>query len=70
MTDKRLLGTGIAGTTLAAVCCFTPALVILLGALGLSAWVGWLNYVLLPALACFVGMIAWALIRRKPSCRS
>ena len=33
------------------MCCFTPALVLLLGAVGLSAWLGWLDYMLLPLLA-------------------
>ena len=47
MDDRGLLGTGIAGTAIAVVCCFTPALVILLGALGLSAWLAWLDFVLL-----------------------
>lgn len=70
MDRRKLLGIGIGGSALAAVCCFTPTLVILLGAVGLSAWAGWLDYVLLPALACFVGMIVLALIKRKKSCRS
>lgn len=37
-----------------AVCCFTPLLVIVLGAVGLSSWLGWLDYVLLPGLALFL----------------
>ena len=55
MNDKSLICTGAAGTVIAAVCCFTPALVILLGAVGLSAWLTWLDFVLLPALALFAG---------------
>jgi mercuric ion transport protein len=65
MDNNRLLGTGIVGTALAAVCCFTPALVILLGAVGLSAWLGWLDYVLLPALGAFVLLTVYALYRRR-----
>ncbi len=65
MNDKKLLKTGIAGTVIAAICCFTPALVILLGAVGLSAWLAWLDYVLLPALVMFVGLTAFAFIRLK-----
>ena len=65
MKDRNLLGTGIIGTAIAAVCCFTPALVVLLGALGLSAWLGWLDYVLLPALALFAGLTVYALIRMR-----
>ncbi len=45
-------------------CCFTPALVVLLSAVGLSAAIGWLDYVLLPALAVFtivtvLAFVAW-----------
>ena len=64
MKDK-LLTTGIVGTVIAALCCFTPLLVITLGAVGLSAWLGWLDYVLLPALLLFLGLTVFALIRRR-----
>lgn len=57
--------TGIIGAGIAAVCCFTPILVIGLGAVGLSTWLGWLGYVLLPALVLFVGLAAWSLWRRQ-----
>lgn len=62
--NKTLLKTGIAGSVLAALCCATPILVILLGAVGLSAWVGWLDYVLIPAFVVFVGITIYALRRR------
>lgn len=65
MSDKALLTTGIVGTVLAALCCFTPVLVVLLGAVGLSAVVGYLDVVLLPALAIFVGITVYALWRIK-----
>ncbi len=64
MNDTAILKTGIVGGAIAALCCFTPLLVILLGAIGLSAWLGWIDYVLLPSLAIFVGMIAYGLWRR------
>lgn len=64
MNDRKLFATGCTGTILAAICCFTPALVILLGATGLSAWLGWLDYVLLPSLALFLGITAYAEIGR------
>ena len=69
MNDRRLLRTGIVGSVVAAICCFTPALVLLLGAVGLSAWLGWLDYVLFPALAVFLGLTAWAVyrLRRRPN---
>ncbi len=65
MSNKALLATGIGGTVVAALCCFTPLLVVLLGAVGLSAVIGYLDVVLLPALAIFVGITLYALWRRK-----
>ena len=71
MNDQKLLRLGIFGTVVAALCCFTPVLVLLLGALGASAIVGWLDYVLLPALMIFLGISAYALIRRaRPHSRA
>lgn len=64
-TDRKLIATGIVGTVIAALCCFTPVLVVLLGAVGLSAWLGWLDYVLLPALAFFVALTGYAVWRRQ-----
>ena len=65
MNNRNLLKTGIVGSGIAALCCFTPALVILLGVVGLSAWLAWLDYILLPALALFIGITIYALVRRK-----
>ncbi len=64
MRDETLLKTGIVGTVIAAICCFTPVLVVLLGVVGFSALVGWLDYVLLPALAFFLGLTIYAVWRR------
>ena len=60
----RLLTVGIVGSVVAAICCFTPALVLLLGAVGLSAVVGWLDAALLPALLIFLAITGYALYRR------
>jgi len=65
MGDKTLLRVGIVGAVVTAVCCFTPVLVVLLGAIGLSAVVGWLDIVLFPVLATFIAMIAYALWKRR-----
>ena len=45
------------------MCCFTPLLVVLLGAVGLSTWLGWLDYVLFPALALFIGITIYAFVK-------
>ena len=65
MNDKKLLKFGVIGTVIAALCCFTPVLVILFGVVGLSAAVGYLDYVLFPALAIFVALTVYALWRRS-----
>ena len=52
-------GVGLTGVSVTVVCCFTPALVLLLGALGLSAWLTWLDFVLLPALVLFLAMAVY-----------
>lgn len=64
MDNRTLLKTGIVGSVIAAVCCATPILAIVFAALGLSAWVGWLDYVLIPTLVGFVGTTIYALWRR------
>lgn len=64
MQSNKLLRFGVIGTVLAALCCFTPILVILLAAVGFSWAVGYLDYVLLPALFVFSGLTIYALWRR------
>ena len=65
MKDATIVKTGIVGTVIAAICCATPVLVVALGAIGLSAWIGGLDYVLFPALAFFLGMTGYGLWRRQ-----
>jgi mercuric ion transport protein len=65
MKDMTILKTGIVGSIIAAICCATPILVIVLGAVGLSAWLGWIDYVLLPALVLFLGLAAYGFWRRQ-----
>ena len=62
--DTKLLRTGSIGAAIAAVCCFTPVLVVLLGLAGLSAFVGWLDYGLFPILFASMGLVAYALYLR------
>lgn len=65
MKNKMMLRTGIAGTAIVALCCFTPVLAVLFSALGLAAWLGYADYVLLPALVFFIGLTFYALYRRQ-----
>ena len=65
VSEGKLLKVGSIGAAIAAICCFTPVLVVLFGVLGLSHLVGVLDYVLLPALLIFVGVIVYALVRKS-----
>lgn len=68
MDNTKLLRIGIIGTVIVALCCFTPILVILLATVGLSALTGYLDFVLLPALILFlgiVGIVGYAIVRKQ-----
>lgn len=65
MTDNTLLRASIVGSLIAALCCFTPILVVLLGLIGLSGFVGVLDYVLLPILLMFIAITGYALWKHK-----
>ena len=63
--DGKFIGIGGVGALLAVICCFTPALVLLLGVLGLSALVGWwLDLILFPALAFFSVLLGYGIYLR------
>lgn len=65
MNNQRLLKFGIIGSVVAALCCFTTVLVSLLAVVGLSAAVGWLDYVLFPVLFIFIGITIYAVHQRR-----
>ena len=65
--NMPLLKVGIIGSVIAALCCFTPILVILFGVLGISALVGYLDYVLFPLLGLFFLIIVVALVTNRGS---
>lgn len=50
MRDRALITTGAIGALIAAVCCATPLLAVLFGAVGLTAWLAKADYVVIPAL--------------------
>ena len=64
---SKLLAFGLAGTVIAALCCVTPLLPIVLTALGLTGLIGALytDAVLLPVLAGFLLLTAVALWRLR-----
>ncbi len=64
---NRRYRVGIIGAVVAAVCCFTPLLVVLVTVVGWSAIVGYLDYVLFPALGLFLllAVVGWVQRRRS-----
>lgn len=63
--EHWLIRAGAIGGAFAALCCFTPALVILLGIAGLSAWNESIDVVTLPALALSLAFLAGGMIIRR-----
>jgi mercuric ion transport protein len=62
--NTKLIGTGMTG----ALVSIMPVLVVLLGALGLTAWIGKLDYVLIPVFVASIGLVIFAVVRRKRAC--
>ena len=65
MRDRTLITTGAVGGILAAICCATPFLAIVFGALGLTAWLSKADYILIPALLLCLGLVGFGLYRRR-----
>ena len=65
MGDRGLIATGAVSAVVAGVCCATPLLAVLFGAVGLTAWVAKADYVVIPALILCLGLIAFGLYRRR-----
>ncbi|MFV2092254.1 MAG: mercury resistance system transport protein MerF [Hyphomicrobiales bacterium] len=59
--DGKMLKGGIAGSFIAAVCCFTPILVYTFLGVGLSAYIGGIDYVVFPVMFTALGVTAYAL---------
>ena len=62
------MGVGAAGAAVSMLCCVTPVLAVLLGALGLTAFVAKLDYVLIPVFVASIALVIFALVRRRRSC--
>jgi len=67
--SKKGLYASITGAVLVALCCFTPILVIGLGAIGLKLFVPYLDYVLLPALALMIIYAFYSYKKWKGTCK-
>jgi mercuric ion transport protein len=65
MRHDRWLALGVVGALLTCLACLTPLAVVALGAIGLGAWTGRLDRVLLSLLVACVGLVAY----RYRACR-
>ena len=65
MHGRTLITTGAIGAILAAICCMTPVLVVMFGAVGLTAWLAKADYVLIPALVLCLALVVLGLYRRR-----
>ncbi len=69
MNNAQLLKTGLIGSIIDALCCFTPVLAVLLGAVGLGWFVGYLDDVLVPVMVIFLGFVGYAVWRNAKKAR-
>ena len=69
MSGRKLFGLGVLGSIVAALCC-TPVLAIVLGGLGLSAWLAWSDYVVLPTLLVLLAIAVYGFTRWRRADRS
>jgi mercuric ion transport protein len=69
-SDRALITTGVIGGAIAAVCCATPLLAIVLAALGLTAWLARADFVLIPALLVCLGLVGIGLYRRRATAQA
>jgi mercuric ion transport protein len=61
----KCLKVGTWGAVVAAICCFTPVLVVGLGIVGLGILIPYLDYLLLPALGLFSVIAVFGLWQRS-----
>lgn len=66
MSRDRWFVVGVIGAVLSCLVCLTPLAVLALATIGLSAWAGHLDVILLPLLVAF---IALAVYRYRVACR-
>ncbi len=65
MDDRSLIATGGIAALLAAICCATPILAIILGGIGLTAWIAKADYVVMPVLLLGLALVGFGLYRRQ-----
>jgi mercuric ion transport protein len=64
MPGRGLITTGAIGAILAAICCATPLLAVVIGGIGFTAWLTNAGYVVMAVLLLGAGLIGLGLYRR------
>lgn len=64
MTERSLITTGAIGAAVGAICCATPLLAVVLGGIGLSAWLAKADYIVMPVLFLGIALVGLGLYRR------
>jgi mercuric ion transport protein len=65
MNDRSLMWTGSVGAAIAAICCATPVLALVLPLVGLGAWLAAADYVLIPLLLVCLSLLGLGLYRSR-----
>ena len=65
MNDRSLITTGAIGAVIAAICCATPLLAVVLGGIGLTAWLANADYIVMPVLILGLALVGLGLYRRS-----
>ena len=65
MNDRALIGFGMAGAVIAAVCSAAQLLVVGLPLAGVGAWPPGADLVMLPLILAALGLVAWGIHRRR-----
>jgi len=64
-TENVWIMTGVVGALASSLCCITPLAVILLSVTRLGAWIGYIDYVVLPSLATSIGLLGYGFYSKK-----
>jgi mercuric ion transport protein len=67
MRDHTLITTGVVGGLIAAVCCATPLLAILFGAIGFTTWLAKADSILMAALIICIALVGVGLYQFRRS---
>ena len=70
MNDRSLITAGAVGAALPAICCATPLLAVVLGGIGLTAWLAKADYIVLAVLILALALMGLGLYRRSTKARA